>query len=130
MILALLLVGVTTAAANAIFTVVANVGVSSSDVGPHAGLATTLAEFVSVLVVTPFNCAVATVLTIDLRVRKEGLDVELLADAVSGRPTGAYGLHARAARGVPSAPWPPQPGLAPPTTPLPAPPTPWPPPPR
>jgi hypothetical protein len=47
-------------------------------------LATAVAGIIGGVVSTPFQAAVFTLLYIDLRVRQEGLDVELLARAISG----------------------------------------------
>jgi hypothetical protein len=48
-----------------------------------------VAGIISELIVTPFGAAVVTVLYYDLRVRKEGLDIELMAQAAGSPVSGA-----------------------------------------
>ena len=82
----------------------------------------TIGTLIGTLVTTPFQAAIATVLYFDLRVRKEGFDLELLAERLAGGapvgvsetaspftgPTGVGTPH-------PAAPyWPPPPGWTPP----------------
>jgi hypothetical protein len=123
LLLGLLLWGIGTFVVDLVIGILANVAVPTTDVGPHAFVLTLLEQYVAVLLVAPFSCAIATVLAIDLRVRKEGLDLDLLTDRVEGatRPTGPRSVPAPRTAG----PWSQPSG---PTAP-PAPPTPWPPPP-
>jgi hypothetical protein len=87
-------------------------------------LLSTLGSLVTALLTTPFQAAIVTVLYFDLRVRKEGFDLQLLADRLAGgsplpRQEGAAPYAAPAGThdwGTPhpAAPyWPPPPGWTP-----------------
>ncbi|MGI8633015.1 MAG: hypothetical protein ACR2NA_10795 [Solirubrobacterales bacterium] len=56
------------------------VGLSGADSQAVAGLANLVANVASAMITLPFFAAVITVLYVDLRVRKEGFDLQLLAD--------------------------------------------------
>jgi Membrane domain of glycerophosphoryl diester phosphodiesterase len=80
----------------------------------------TIAGIVGAAVTTPFQAALLTVLYFDLRVRKEGFDLELLAEGIAGSgPRGTRGLPTVLPpdeeidrTGAPF--WPPPPGWKPP----------------
>lgn len=59
--------------------------------GSSLGLRTFVISFVSVLLTTvliqPFGAAVRVVLMVDMRVRKEGFDIQLLAQSLDAEPT-------------------------------------------
>jgi len=95
-------------------------------------LLSTLGSLITALLTTPFQAAIVTVLYFDLRVRKEGFDLELLADRLAGgaplpRQEGAMPYAAPVGThdwGTPhpAAPyWPPPPGWTPPDSAPPAP---------
>ena len=97
----------------------------------HGGTVTSVVsqffvQTISYVVFAPFSAAILVVLTIDLRVRKEGFDIELLS-AQMGLPTtasalfftkppvgGPYGPGAYPPPGFPPQGYPPQPGYPPP----------------
>lgn len=86
-------------------------------IGAFLGLAVT--SIVSAVITTPFVAAVFVLLYFDLRVRKEGFDVELLASAI-GPPGGDAGWSSTTPvppAGEPEAPWPPPTSWAPPDRP-------------
>jgi hypothetical protein len=136
MLLAFVLVVIVTLVVNALLGVLVGAVVPSSHPGLHAFVLGMLEGFVTLLFLTPFTCAIATVLTVDMRVRKEGLDLELLTQGQldAGGP-GSFDFLPR-----PRAQWgpAPAPGTWPPPTPpeqqwpgpTPPPPGPWPPAPR
>jgi len=114
-LLAALLVGVVSRVAAGVLSLLVSVGVSTSDVGNHAFFTTLLTELVTIVVFVPLSCAVATVLAVDMRVRKEGLDLAMLTDGLGdGAPKGSYDFlprpRATFAPGQPPGPWPPAPG--------------------
>ena len=84
---------------------------------------TTIAGIVGAAVSTPFQAALLTVLYFDLRVRKEGFDLELLAEEIAGGGSAAASGRALQAvlppdeeidrTGAPF--WPPPPGWKPPS---------------
>lgn len=77
----------------------------------------TLAQTVAALIVRPFQAAVVTVVYYDLRVRREGYDVELLAAQLGFEPgTLATPYLDQESAGQPGGPsyWPPPPGGIPP----------------
>ena len=86
-------------------------------------VARTIGGILGATLTTPVLAAVITVLYIDLRVRKEGFDLELLADTVGVDPTGttaprflpdaAVGSTAGATGGEQPPFWPPPPGWRP-----------------
>jgi hypothetical protein len=80
MLLALVLVFIVTLVVNAILGVIVGAVVPSAHPGAHAFVLGSLEGIATVLFFTPFTCAIATVLTVDMRVRKEGLDLELLTE--------------------------------------------------
>jgi Membrane domain of glycerophosphoryl diester phosphodiesterase len=85
---------------------------------------TTIAGIVGLAVSTPFQAALLTVLYFDLRVRKEGFDLELLAEGIGGGVPPAASRRASPAALPPDeevdrtgAPfWPPPPGWKPPSS--------------
>ncbi len=85
-------------------------------------VAGTVTGTISRTLTTPFGAALATVLYVDLRVRKEGFDLQLLAERIGLAPAGtAFAPPATAPAGPgPAAPggsqppyWPPPPGWTP-----------------
>lgn len=80
---------------------------------------TAIASIISTTLAKPFQIAVSAVIYFDLRVRKEGFDLELLAQSLGAEPLGPSFAPSPAERGpVPgggSAPpyWPPPPGWTP-----------------
>jgi hypothetical protein len=60
------------------------VAATGADDDVTVALVSAVAGIIGGVVATPFQAAVSTLLYIDLRVRKEGLDVELLARAIAG----------------------------------------------
>jgi hypothetical protein len=94
-------------------------GVVFSDFGSPFALIMlgAVAGILAQLLVTPFQAAVSTVLYYDLRVRKEGLDIELMARAAgSPAPAGVPNLSPPPGYGPPDLPPPPGhgPGSSPP----------------
>jgi len=83
-LLAVLLGGILTLVANALVAALAGVVVSSSQLGERAFIVTGFEQLVSIVAVVPFTCAISTVIAVDLRVRKEGLDLELLTGTTGG----------------------------------------------
>jgi len=73
--------------------VVGAVSVAAVAAAGHSTTASAVADFftrtISLVVITPFTAAVLVVLAIDLRVRKEGFDIELLASRIGAPPTGS-----------------------------------------
>ena len=78
-----------------------------------------LSGVVGLVIGTPFQSALLTVVYFDLRVRKEGFDLELLAEGIGGTvpavpvesgPTPLLPSDAEAARGGADPPWPAAPG--------------------
>lgn len=116
---AFILSGIVQAVFSALLLAVVSAG--SNDVVDAAAQA--IANTAASVVTTPFTAAVITVLYFDLRVRKEGFDLELLARRVgvepnpgSGGPPPAGGLTPTTApeSGVDQPPsWPPPPGRPP-----------------
>jgi hypothetical protein len=86
-LLAAVLVFIITLIVNAILGVI--VGAVALHLGTHAFVLGSLEGMATLLFFTPFRCAIATVLTVDMRVRKEGLDLELLTEGQS-REGGAF----------------------------------------
>jgi len=106
---------------NAIIGVLTTLAVPAGDLGLHAFIQTTAEQLAAIIVFIPFLCSVATVLTVDMRVRKEGLDLAMLSEGLAGAtPGGTYDFLPKPRLTF-------QPGQPPPTWP-PPPPT-WPPPP-
>src|ERR1019366_6575527 len=105
-LLAWVLVLIVTLVLNAILGVIVGAIVPSSHPGLHAFALGSIEGLGAVLVFSPFTCAIATVLTVDMRVRKEGLDLELLTDGhAGGAGPGSYGfLPQPKARWAPSPP--------------------------
>ena len=85
-LIALLLVAILTGIVQAIFLGVLTgiVSVSGNEVARAA--ANALGQLISSAVTTPFTAAVLTVMYFDLRVRKEGFDLELLARRLGVEP--------------------------------------------
>ena len=147
-LLAGLLILIATAVLNELLKLLVNAAIPTTDVGPYAFVLTLIQQVVSLVVTVPFGCAIATVLTVDMRVRKEGLDLAMLTDGLAGdAPAGTYDFLPTprgtiGPGGVPAWPptappaWPPPPTTPPPppddppadATPPPGP-DPWPPPP-
>jgi hypothetical protein len=93
-------------------------------------LTSTLATLVTQLLTTPFQAAIVALLYFDLRVRKEGFDLELLAARLSGGDPVAAGATAAPGAWIDEADaelraqapyWPPPPGWRPPEPSRPAP---------
>jgi hypothetical protein len=81
----------------------------------------------SLTVVTPFKAAVLVIISIDLRVRKEGFDIQVLASHMGMTPTSSALSFLRVA---PAYGYPPPPGYPPPSQGYPPPPQGYPPPPQ
>jgi len=62
------------------------VGAASNDSTVAGAIAGFFIRTIDVIVVTPFTAAVLVILAIDLRVRKEGFDIELLASQMGTTP--------------------------------------------
>jgi hypothetical protein len=77
----------------------------------------TITGTISTILTTPFLVAVLVVIYVDLRVRKEGLDLQLMAQRVGASPT-AIAAGAPGADPIPGAA--PPPGWSPPPPPPPA----------
>jgi hypothetical protein len=112
--------------ANGIVRVLASLGVPASDAGLRAFATTLAGELLEVVVFIPLTCAIATVLTVDMRVRKEGLDLAMLSEGLDGASrTGAYDFLPKPRMVVvpghppPAWPPPPPPAAAPPDAPWP-----------
>jgi hypothetical protein len=92
--------------------------VAVSDNALVDAIVSAVAQTVGSMLTTPFAAAVTTVLYFDLRVRKEGFDLELLARNVGVEPpagTGSAPLPPPPAEGPDRPPfWPPPPGWRPP----------------
>ncbi|MFP5377199.1 MAG: hypothetical protein ACLGIO_10540 [Acidimicrobiia bacterium] len=115
LLVAFFLAAVVQAMISALLLVV--VGVGDNDV--VVAVAQAVTDTVGTVLTTPFTAAVVAVVYFDLRVRKEGFDLELLAHRVgveppAGVPTGP-GAPTRAAGDEGDRPpfWPPPPGWAP-----------------
>lgn len=126
MLLAFVLIVIITLIMNAILGVIVGAVVPSSHPGVHAFVLGSLEGIATLLLFTPFTCAIATVLTVDMRVRKEGLDLELLTEGQrAAGQAGSFDFlpQPKARWATPIAPgtWP---------GPTPPPPGPWPPPPQ
>ncbi|HEX2574947.1 MAG TPA: hypothetical protein VHK88_01275 [Aquihabitans sp.] len=82
------------------------------DVGPVLQqIITAITTMISTILVTPFSAALTMALYVDLRVRREGFDLVLLAQRLGNAPTSGF----PAQPGAPAYPagWPPGPGWAP-----------------
>ncbi len=123
-LLAMVLIVIVTLVINAILGVLVGAIVPSSHPGTHAFVLGSLEGIATILLFSPFTCAIATVLTVDMRVRKEGLDLELLTSGQTGAGAHDFLPQPKARWAAPVAPgtWP-----GPAATP---PPGPWPPPPQ
>ena len=130
-LLAYLIVGVLTVVLGVVTAVVA---VASHDSTTAAAVVSFFTRTASLTIATPFTAAVLVVIAIDLRVRKEGFDLQLLASHMGVAPTRAALDFIRPLPpppwgGAGPAAWPPQyPPVAPFGRPPPPPPA-WPPPP-
>ena len=82
LMLGFLLAGVTSSVIQGIFAGVILVGVDSSSL--LALLIISISGLIGLLVTTPFQAALLLVVYFDLRVRKEGFDLELLAEGFGG----------------------------------------------
>lgn len=96
------------------------IGVAASGAGDVArALANGVAQVVGLSLVTPFSAGVSTVVYYDLRVRKEGFDIELLAQRIGVDPVGFERPALFPAAPPPVTPddqppfWPPPPGWRP-----------------
>lgn len=87
-VLAWLLVIVASIVFNLVGNLLAGIAIRSSDVGPHAFVVSLIAQLLNLFLIVPFLCSVATVVTVDMRVRKEGLDLSLLVAGAGGAPGG------------------------------------------
>jgi hypothetical protein len=115
LLLADLLVGILTLVVNAILGALVDVLVPASHLASHVFVLTSLEQVLSAVAVVPFACAIATVVSVDLRVRKEGLDLELLTGAAHGPPATLGFLprpRAELAPDVAASPWPPPPPVS------------------
>ncbi|MDX6691813.1 MAG: hypothetical protein QOG15_3270 [Solirubrobacteraceae bacterium] len=134
--LGFLLASVLSSVIQAIFVGVILVGVDTSSL--LAWVIIGLAGLVSLMITTPFQAALLLVVYFDLRVRKEGFDLELLAErfgstgrlqatpvpAATPQPSGIPGYEPPAAPGTPYWPAPEGPRGTPPPRPDPGPPPP------
>jgi hypothetical protein len=112
-LLAFLLAGI-------IETLVATVSFVDDDNAFVLFLVTAIAGTAGALVSTPFSAAYHTVLYFDLRVRKEGFDLQLLASRLGVEPSADWTPPAPPPAPAAQAPyWPPPPGRTPPETPAP-----------
>jgi hypothetical protein len=109
-VVAYILVFVVTGVVGAAFGALSGVLVSDTSTG--ALILEHVVNFLVSLVVTPFVAAVTTLVYFDLRVRKEGFDLALLAERMGGAPA-AGPAPDRDAFGYPASPAPPS--YAPPT---------------
>jgi len=94
--------------------IVALVGAAAShDSATAAGVIGFFTRTISLVIATPFSAAVLVVIAIDLRVRKEGFDIQLLASQMGLPPTSAAPSFVRPPGaspgpfGTPGAGWPP-----------------------
>lgn len=99
---------------NGIVRVLASIAIPASDVGLHAFVTTLAGQLLAVVVFVPLSCSIATVLTVDMRVRKEGLDLSMLSEGLAaGATAGSYDFLPRPRLqvdpGRPIPPWPPPP---------------------
>jgi hypothetical protein len=70
--------------ANGIIRVLADLAIPAADVGWRAFVTSFSGQVLAILVFIPLACSIATVLTVDLRVRKEGLDLAMLSEGLAG----------------------------------------------
>jgi hypothetical protein len=99
---------------NLVASAIVTLLVSSSNVGRHSFFVTLLQQLLSIVVFIPLTGAISTVLTVDMRVRKEGLDLAMLSDALDGTTApGTYDFLPRPRMvyvpGQVPPPWPPPP---------------------
>ena len=118
-LLAGLLFVIVSAVVNVIVSAIAAIIFPVTDVGPHAFFVTLVGQLLSIVIFAPLTGSISTVLTVDMRVRKEGLDLTMLSDSLDGDGTpGAYDFLPRprivVVPGQVPPPWPPPP-QAPPT---------------
>jgi hypothetical protein len=111
--------------ANAIVGVLAALAVPVSHLGPHAFVVTLVEQLLAVVVFIPLTCSIATVLSVDMRVRKEGLDLAMLSEGLNGGAApGAYDFLPKPRMVIdpnrPPPTWPPPPPSPPPADPPPA----------
>jgi hypothetical protein len=117
LLLGFLLSGVVSSVIQYGFTALLLVGVGNSSVAQV--VVSTIGGTVSTMLTTPFTAAFVTVLYFDLRVRKEGFDLELLAErlGLTPRPRAEVRPAPPPAALPPTAPkppyWPPPPGWQP-----------------
>jgi len=107
-----------------IVRVVVTIAIPASDVWPHAFVTTLVGQLLQVVIFVPLTCSIATVLTVDMRVRKEGLDLAMLSEGLAaGAPLGAYDFLPKPKMVYdprqPPPPWPPPPPASPPGGPWP-----------
>jgi hypothetical protein len=125
-LLAWLLFAIVLGVLNFVITLLVGLAFASSDVGPHAFVIGLFEQILSIIFFLPLLESVATVLAVDMRVRKEGLDLDLLSDTLDGA-TPSYDFLPKprmvVVPGQAPPPWPPPP----PTPSAPSPPAPPPP---
>ncbi|HEY6758473.1 MAG TPA: hypothetical protein VI318_03250 [Baekduia sp.] len=109
---AYLLVTVISGVASALFLVPSSL--LASDTSTGALLLSRASSFVVSLLTTPFIAAVTTLVYFDLRVRKEGFDLAVLAERMGGAPAAGPAPQQRDAFGHPAT------SIAPPAAPTPA----------
>jgi hypothetical protein len=114
LLLAYLLVGLVSAGINAVLAAISLSGSGHGEVIEFA--LRTVSGSVSSMITTPFTAALTVVLYIDLRVRKEGFDVQLLAAQIGLEPGAVARLPdpPSETQGGPTGPPPPASGDAPP----------------
>ena len=132
-LLAFIAAAILTSAISALFSSLVFTGASNSALGSLT--LSTVGGTIAGVLTRPFQSAVPTILYYDLRVRKEGLDVQLLAQRLgitqpSGTPLAPLSPVAGDPAAATQAPyWPPPPGWQPPPPGWQPPPPSWPPPP-
>ena len=112
---------------NFVITLLVGLVIATSSTGPHAFAVGLAEQLLAIVFFLPLLESVATVLAVDMRVRKEGLDLDLLSDSLDGTPRSYDFLPKPRMVVVPGQlppPWPPPP---PPPSPPGAPADPWPP---
>lgn len=85
-VLGALLVGIVSAVIQGLVTAISFTDVGTATLG--AFIVGTLSGTISSTLTTPFQAAYTTVLYVDLRVRKEAFDLQLLAQSIGVEPTG------------------------------------------
>jgi len=86
-----LIIGAITLAATVVANLVTAITVSSGGPALHAFVRTFVLQLASLVVVVPLSCAFVTVLYVDLRVRREGLDLMTLTQGrAASAPAGTF----------------------------------------